>query len=376
MNKPCQLICGNDDYLVDSAAREVVVALIPPSEREWGVEVIDGSANNGEEARQAVANTLASLKTPAMFGTQKLTWLKNATFLTGGEESSKSEAAKEAVSKLVDWIKGPKDPEERLLVTASKILRSSLLFKAFQSVGVVQDFGAEPKNPREAEKAAAQQLEHLLQRMDLSFAPSSIKNEFIKRVGGETRLMAQELEKLRLYLHPERKITLEAIRAVTCAVHDAVIWDITEGMGERNLAKAVRALRESNIAPMAVASMLEKTFSELLILRDAYEKHWILNGPSGPSWATNLSPAEAVLMNALPVNPKSITPWLLKKRISHALNYSLTELRIARHLILSLREKLVSSRLPEAFLVETTLLQIVRRPRKEPPPTRSQRPGA
>jgi len=53
----------------------------------------------------------------------------------------------------------------------------------------------------------------------------------------------------------------------------------------------------------------------------------------------------------------------MKKKLPHALNYSLQELRIARFRILELREKLVSTGLPEMFLLETALLRIIGAPK-------------
>jgi hypothetical protein len=64
-------------------------------------------------------------------------------------------------------------------------------------------------------------------------------------------------------------------------------------------------------------------------------------------------------VSALPVNPKTLNAWALKKKLPHALNYSLQELRVARFRVLELREKLVSTGLPEMFLLETTLLRII-----------------
>ena len=56
--------------------------------------------------------------------------------------------------------------------------------------------------------------------------------------------------------------------------------------------------------------------------------------------------------------------WAMKKKLPHALNYTLQELRVARFRILELREKLVSTGLPEMFLLETTLLRIVGAPKR------------
>jgi DNA polymerase III delta subunit len=116
-------ICGDDDYLVDSAARERIGQLVPPADREYGVEVVDGRRETGDEVRRAVEACIESVQTPGFFGSVKVTWLREASFLTGGGRVSESAAAKEAVERLSDWLKNGLLEGQTLLITASKILR-------------------------------------------------------------------------------------------------------------------------------------------------------------------------------------------------------------------------------------------------------------
>ena len=80
-------------------------------------------------------------------------------------------------------------------------------------------------------------------------------------------------------------------------------------------------------------------------------------------WSNSLPPEAAAVLAVLPVNPKTLQAWAMRRRLPHALNYTLQELRVARFRILELREKLVSTGLPELLLVETALLRIIGRPR-------------
>ena len=68
--------------------------------------------------------------------------------------------------------------------------------------------------------------------------------------------------------------------------------------------------------------------------------------------------------------------WALKKKLPHALNFTLQELRLARYRILDLREKLVTCALPEMFLLETTLLRIIGNPLSKAGPARPVAAGA
>ena len=110
--------------------------------------------------------------------------------------------------------------------------------------------------------------------------------------------------------------------------------------------------------------MLDKNLREWMLIREAYDRNWITVRSGGQVvWSTSLDEQSQMLLNALPINPTSMNAWMLKRKLPFALNYSLQEFRVARHLILSLREKLVSTQLPEMFLLETVLLKIIGKPK-------------
>ena len=361
MNGTVCLICGTDDYLVDSAARERINQLVPESERTFGVEIIDGRKDTGDEVRKAVDACMEAVQTPGFWGAHKVTWLRDATFLTGGGRVSETIAAKEAVDKLTGWLTGGLLDGQVLVITATKVLRSSVFFKVCQKHGEVEDFGGSSKG-WELEKLASQRLDGLLKKAGLSMDSGS-HSEFLIRVVYNTRLLVQEVEKLRVYVGGNGHVTVRDVREITSVGREAEAWDLLDAFGERNpvdvLATLNRMDGQKGIGIM-IATMLEKRVRELLVLREAFERKWVTGGTGGAcAWAPDLSPEASALLNALPVNPKTINAWSLKTRLPHALKYTLQELRIARFRLLELRERLVSTGLPERFLLETTLLRII-----------------
>jgi len=189
------------------------------------------------------------------------------------------------------------------------------------------------------------------------------REEFITRAGFDTRFLVQEIEKLRLYMGEGKQVTVEDVREITSIGREAEAWDLLDAFGERNALNVLKTLKrlsgQKGIGVM-LAAMLEKNVRDLLVLREAYDRKWVYGGKGGAcGWSSSLPPEAAALLNALPVNPKTLNAWVLKKKLPHALNYSLQELRVARFRVLELREKLVSTGLPEMFLLETTLLRII-----------------
>jgi len=366
MNGGLCLICGDDDYLVDSAARERIDRIVPVADRAFGVETVDGRVETGDEVRRSVDRCIESVQTPGFFGAAKVTWFRDVLFLTGSGRVSETVAAKESVEKLTDWLKGGLLEGQVLIITAAKVLRSSVFFKVCQKQGEVEDFGGGFKS-WELEKLADQRLDALLSKAGLCMADQARK-EFLSRVGFDTRTLVQEVEKLRLYLGGGGGVSVNDVREITSIGREAEAWDLLDAFGERNafaLLDTLNRLSGQKGIGIMLAAMLEKSVRELLVLREAYDRKWIYGGKGGAcGWAASLPPDAAALLNALPVNPKTLNAWAMKKKLPHALNYSLQELRVARFRVLELREKLVSTGLPEMFLLETALLRIIGAPKR------------
>jgi DNA polymerase III delta subunit len=369
------LVCGDDDYLVDSAARERVNQLVPEPDRAFGIETVDGHKESVEEVRKAVDACMESVQTPGFFGSSKVTWFRDVTFLTGAGRASETIAAKAAVEKLTGWLKNGLLEGQALVITATKVLRTSVFFKTCLKQGEVQDFGSGFK-PWELEKLAGQRVDALFAQAGIAI-DAAARAEFLKRAGFDTRFLVNEVEKLRLYVGGRAAVTAEDVREITSIGREAEAWDLLDAFGERDALGALATLKrlsgQKGIGIM-LASMLEKTVRDLLILREALDRKWAYGSKGGAcGWNSSLPPEAAALLNALPVNPKSMNAWAMKKKLPHAQNYTLQELRIARYRILDLREKLVSCALPEMFLLETTLLRIIGKPHAR---TSAPRPAA
>ena len=355
------LICGDDDYLVDSAARERINQLVPADAREYGVETVDGRKDTGDDAARAVRACMESVQMEGMFAASKVTWLRDATFLTGGGRASESIAAKGAVERLTQWLGEGLQEGQHLIITAEKVLRASVFFKTCQKQGEVIDFGGGLK-PWEREKYADERLDALLEQVGIKMERSA-RSEFIARVGFDTRQQVQELEKLRTYLHPNISATEHDVREITSIGREADAWDVLDAFGERkakDLLLALNQLSGQKGIGIMLAAMLEKNVRDLIVLREAYDKKWVHAG----GWSHHLPAESAGMLSVLPINPKATTAWALRKKLPHAMNYTLPELRVARFRVLDMREKMVSTGLPEMHLLQSTLLRIIGKSKK------------
>src|SRR6266403_1486393 len=75
-------IVGSDEARVKREAAELAKQLAPAEAGEFGLEIIDGAADNVDGAATAIRSTIAALQTLPFFGGGKLVWLKSANFLS------------------------------------------------------------------------------------------------------------------------------------------------------------------------------------------------------------------------------------------------------------------------------------------------------
>ncbi len=247
--------------------------------------------------------------------------------------------------------------DQALVITAVKVNRASALYKTCKKQGEVVDFGNDLKR-WEIEKATIERMDkHLLKQVGLVMS-REIRDEFIQRVGFNTRTIVSELEKLRLFIHPRTNVTGSDIREICSIGGEAEVWDMLDALGRRDAQAALVTLnRLSGVKGVTImlAAMFEKHARDLLILRECHDRGWLTQY----GWKSGLPPEANELLSGLPINPEAQNAWMIKKNLAYALNYTLPELRRMRGHFLKLREKLVSSGLSETFLLETTLLRVI-----------------
>ncbi len=360
MASAAYLVCGDDEFLVSEAARQVVDRLVPTEARDLGLEIIDGRCASADAAVAALRRCTESLATPGFLGGAKLTWLRDATFL-GGNRKGESETVRTLLTALAATVRRGLPAEQPLLVSTTAISRASALFKALAAAGEVQDFGSGFK-PHELEKLASQRLDACLQRANLRM-DAAARAAFLARVGTETRLIASEIEKLRTYVGEAAHATPADVEAIVSVGREAVVWDLVDTFGLREVGPLIRHLRRmlaQGEQPIGLVVMLDNRVRDLLILREALDRGWLKagggNSSSPPVWTA--LPAEIDAWFSAGTNDLRKQHWFrLTRLVEQAARWRLVDLRRMRWRLVELREKLVSTGLPAAFLVESTLLR-------------------
>ena len=88
-------IIGTDEARVKEAALKLVKEQAP-SDDDFGLETINGQADNSEHASRIVGQTIEAIQTLPFFGGEKVVWLQSANFF-GDSITGKSQTTIDAV---------------------------------------------------------------------------------------------------------------------------------------------------------------------------------------------------------------------------------------------------------------------------------------
>lgn len=345
------LFVGVEDYLRNEGAKRVIAEHVPPEERDFALEIIEGACDKNDDVIDAIGKLEEALYTESFFGGGKVIWLRDANFLPG----SKIRGADNTTAK--EWFNtflpaNPLPEGHHLIITAEKCLGSTTFYKWLAKNATIQTCGTEVRS-YDTMRVGLERLNDLLPTTGLTM-PQPVKERFISRVGINIRTMVSELEKLRTYLGKATTVTIEDITAITSIAANAEPFDISDLILQRSAAKIVptiELLRADKNAPFATATIILSTLNDLCSLRDAIDRGWY----HASKWD--------IPLDQVPTRLKRLTGFMAKKYAEGAMRYTLNELRAARHYAIEMRFRMVDSNLDAWTIIEPTLLRIVARAR-------------
>src|SRR5437879_10084187 len=121
-------VVGSDDVEVKHTAAELAAKLKPAEAGDFGLETIDGTADNADQAAARIRSTIEALRTLPFFGGEKVVWLKNANFL-GDDQKARAAAVQAALEELAETINAGLGPEITFLLSAIEVARRRSFYK-------------------------------------------------------------------------------------------------------------------------------------------------------------------------------------------------------------------------------------------------------
>jgi DNA polymerase III subunit delta len=290
-------IVGSDDIEVKQTAAELAEKLKPANGGDFGLEIIDGAADNADQATTRIRSTIEALRTLPFFGGEKLVWLKNANFL-GDDQKARSASVQTALEELTGAINEELGSEITFLLSAIEVDKRRSFYKSLSKRAELQVFDKLDSSRGGWEEQATEIVEARAKKRKLQFEHDALEL-FVLFTGGDTREIENELEKIDLYLGEQRTVNVELVRELVPLTREGVIFDLSNALAERDLDRALTLVRqlldqgESAIGILLVAIL--PTVRNLLLAKDLMESHR-MSRPHAPFpfiSAINRLPADA-----------------------------------------------------------------------------------
>ena len=355
-------VVGSDESEVKRTAAELAEKLKPADAGDFGIEVIDGAADNAEQAAARVRLTVEALRTLPFFGGQKLVWLKNANFL-GDDQKARSATVQAALEELADVIKGDTGSDVVFLVSAPDVDKRRSFYKSLVKLADLQVFDRLDSNRGGWEEEAMDLVQARASKRKLQFNEDALEL-FVLLTGGDTREIDNELEKLDIYLGKERRVDVAVVRELVPLTRAGVIFDLSNALAQRDLERALELVRrlldqgESAIGILLVAIL--PTVRNLLVTRDLMDRHK-LSRPHVPFQfisAINRLPASAT--DHLPRKKDgSINAYALGIAAQNAHRFEIPQLTAGMSACLKANLQLVTTQLDHELILTEVVVKLL-----------------
>ena len=363
--KPLALVCGDDDFAVKQRARQIFA--------DWSAELggmdhetIEASVGNSGDALTVIGKLREAINTLPFFGGGKAVWLRDCNFL-GEERTASSAAVTETLAELAEELKSFSWQNIRLLISAGKVDKRKVFFKAVEKIGAVEIFSAWSVDDKDwAERAEAAALNAFKQRS--KNVSDDALAELVNRVGPNPRQLESEVEKLCLFAGERKSVELPDVQAISSRNKSARAFALGDALGDRDLPRLLKRLDEElwetkfdkDKSEIGLLYGLISKVRAMLLLKEMLREGWIKETRDYNSFKAQL---ERVPADKLPAdrkfNPLAINPYVLYKALPQAKKYSSGELVRAMEVLLRCNQRLVSSQLDEALVLQQALVQIV-----------------
>ncbi len=277
--KPFTFICGGDDFLVGRLGRERFEDLAREVTDEFSREVISGFAGNVGEVTSAVNRFRESVQTVSMFGGRRVIWLKDINFLAD-TVTGRAEGTLKAVEDLQQILAGLNPAETAVLVTAAPIDRRRTFPKWCEKTADFTLVGGEGEGAAEALAGVAVAE---ARRIGVSLEADAL-GLLLARVGANTRLLIEEVNKLATYAGEGAAITEAMVAELTPNVAEGDFFEAAEAFFSGDLAWTLAALERHFFTggdARPVISALQNRNRILLQVRALLDAGEVRVGPRG-----------------------------------------------------------------------------------------------
>jgi DNA polymerase-3 subunit delta len=387
-------VLGSDESEVKRVAAELASNLTPPGAGDFGLEVIDGAADNADQAEARVRSGIEALQTLPFFGNAKVVWLKNVNFL-GDDQKARSAAVQSALEELSELVDSGFGPGVTFLISAIDVDKRRSFYKTLLKRAEAQVFDRLDSSRGGWEEEALEMVQQRAKKRKLQFDQDAL-DLFVLLTGGDTRQIDNELEKIDTYCStglepvgpagvspaPPRvagrmsagptarmalpQVTAELVRELVPLSRAGVIFELGNALAARDLQLSLKLVRrlldqgESAIGILLVA--IVPTIRNLLLAKDLMERYR-LSRPHSPFQfisAINRLPSEAT--DHLPRKKDgSVNAYALGIAAQQAGRFATTQLIEGMRACLAANIQLVTTQLDHELILTEVIVKLLGR---------------
>ncbi len=276
-------VVGSDESEVKRVAAELAQKLSPADAGDFGLEIIDGCADNVDQAASRIRSAIEALQTLPFFGGAKVVWLKNANFLADNV-MGRSATVQDALEELSDVINGDFANGITLLFSATEVDKRRSFYKTLGKRADVQVFDKLDSSRSGWEEEATEVVLNHAGKRKLQFEDGALEL-FVLLTGGDTRQIDNELEKIDIYLGEKRLVDTDVVRELVPLSRNGVIFELGNALAARDLERALKLVRrlldQGETAIGILLAAVLPTIRNLLLAKDLME-HNRLSRPHQP----------------------------------------------------------------------------------------------
>jgi len=362
---PLALVCGDDDFAVKQRARQIF--------QEWSAELggmdhetIEAGVGNSGDALNVIGKLREALQTLPFFGGGKVVWLRDCNFL-GEDRTASSVAVTEVLAELAEELKNFSWQNVRLLISAGKVDKRKVFYKTLDKIAQVENFSAWSQDDKDWADRAEMAARDAVRKRQKEISEAAM-GELVNRAGSNARQLENEIEKLCVFTGDQKKIELADVVTICSRNKTAKAFALGDALGDRDLPRLLRRLDEAlwetkfdkDKSEIGLLYGLIGKVRAMLFLKEMLREGWVKEARDYNSFKAQL---EGVPADKLPAdkkfNPLALNPYVLYKALPQARKYTSAELVRAMEVLLRCNQRLVSSGLDEALVLQQALVQIV-----------------
>ncbi len=234
-------VVGSDEGMVREKALELYNKLTGGLDDGFTHETIDGIADNSESAFEICSSTIQALQTIPMFGGDKVVWLRNANFL-GDNVTGRSQRTEAGVESLRAALENGMPDGVKFLLTAQGVDKRRAFWKFIEKSAEVQAYDRIDTSRDDWQDQVAALVTRRASELGLEFEKDALEI-FVMLAGEQTQQIGNELEKLDLFLGPERRTITEAdVNVLVPLSRAAVVFEIGKAIQNGNAARAIQLI--------------------------------------------------------------------------------------------------------------------------------------